>query len=79
MVAAMLSSCLAVGIDGLLGPRDGRSSIVLRRLVANVGDHRLASSAAARLRPVRVVLLPKKIPGVGCRRQAVKEWQLGDV
>ena len=26
-----------------------------------------------------MVLLPKKIPGAGCRRQAVKEWQLVDV
>ena len=63
----------------MLGPRDGRSLILLRRLIANLRDHRLASSAAARLRPVRVVLLPKKIPSVGCRRQAVKEWQLADV
>ena len=60
-------------------PRDQKSSIVLRRLVANLRAHRLASSAVAQARPVRVVLLPKKIPGVGCRRQAVKRWQLAGV
>lgn len=60
-------------VDGaVLDPGDRKSSIVLRRLVANLRAHCLASSAAAQTRPVRVVLLPRKIPGIGYRRQAVK-------
>jgi hypothetical protein len=59
--------------------QDAVALFVLRRLVANLRAHRLASSAVAQARPVRVVLLPKKIPGVGCRRQAVRRWQLADV
>jgi hypothetical protein len=71
-VAAMMSSSVAGGGGLVFDPGYRKSSTVLRRLVANLKAHRLASSAAAQLRPVRVVLLPKKIPGAGCRRQAEK-------
>ena len=56
-VAAMISSLVASGDGTVLDSEDRKSSTALRRLVANLRVHRLASSAAAQVRPVRVVLL----------------------